>query len=68
MQKDIEKAMLVCLYGTQRCQVRKNLTKHRRNQNAVLNHIRQTYMALFTFSGMYHSRYLREKLTLEDIY
>ena len=47
---------------TQRCQVRKNLTKHRRNQNALLNHIRQTYMALFTFSGMCHSRYLRENL------
>ena len=47
---------------TQRCQVRKNLTKHRRNQNALLNHIGQTYMALFTFSGMCHSRYLRENL------
>ena len=47
---------------TQRCQVRKNLTKHRRRQTSLLNHIRQTYMALFTFSGMCHSRYLRENL------
>ena len=34
----------------------------RRNQNALLNHIGQTYMALFTFSGMCHPRYLRENL------